>query len=199
MSLPSAHVSQGSVDQPEAKKTSGRAEHPVDIQFKRLQDKVLPESPYILSTKTTYCLEPQYRDFWRNGTLFDRDEEELQFLTFKDRSHDLMPGFYCRGGWDDGKGKIAPPEEPYSRTSSDGTPRHGQAPKKKISLADYNKRDRTKAAVTASKPTSPKPKVDKIGDEKVTQPRVIAIATKPQQTEQHGQKRYHLRALRYSK
>lgn len=142
--------------------------------------------------RTTYRQSPEHANLWRIGTHFDSNEEELQYLTFKDRTNDLTPGLLCRGGWDDGKGGIAPPEEPHSRTSSDGTPLQGQGQKKKISLADYNKRDRNKAALAPTKPESPKLKEQQHDGANLKGLTANVEAQRPLQLEPHGQKRYAL-------
>lgn len=192
MSLPFKEATSTSTKLSEARRTTNKAEHPVDARLRRLKAKVLPESPYILYVRSTYRQSPEHANLWRVGTRFDPNEEELQYLTFKDRTNDLTPGLFCRGGWDDGNGALAPPEEPYSRTSSDGTPLQGQGQKKKISLADYNKRDKNKAPVATTKPTSPKPKEQQMDDANIKGLDANARAHKPLQVEQHGQKRYAL-------
>ncbi len=191
MSLPFSQATSTSAKLPEARRTTKKAEHPVDARLRRLKAKVLPESPYILHVRSTYRQSPEHANLWRIGTRFDPNEEELQYLTFKDRTNDLTPGLFCRGGWDDGKGGLAPPEEPYSRTSSDGTPFQG-GQKKKISLADYNKRDKNKAAAATTKRTSPKPEEQQKHAAKIKGLDANVRAHKPLQVEQHGQKRYAL-------
>ena len=63
-------------------------------------------------------------------------------MTFR-QTHDgtLLQAY---GQWDDGNGAIAPKEDPLSQTSSGRTPLTGQGAKKKISLADYKRLDKTK-------------------------------------------------------
>lgn len=192
MSFPSKEATSTSIKLPEAQITANKAEHLVDARFRRLRAKVLPEAPYILHVRSTYRQSPEHANLWRVGTRFDSNEEELQYLTFKDRTNDLTPGLLCRGGWDDGKGGLAPPEEPYSRTSSDGTPLQGQGQKKKISLADYNRRDKNKVVAATTKSTSPKPKEQRKYDTSSKGLDANARGHKPIQVEQHGHKRYVL-------
>lgn len=192
MSLPSKPATSTSNKLPEAHRATSKAEHPVDARFRRLKAKTLPESPYILHVRTTYRQSPEHANLWRIGTRFDPNEEELQYLTFKDRTNDLTPGLFCRGGWDDGKGGLAPPEEPHSRTSSDGTPLQGQGQKKKISLADYNKRDRNKAVPTTTKPISPKAKEQQKDGANLKGLIANVEAHKSLQVEPQGPKRYAL-------
>ena len=162
---------------------------PVDAKLRHLRDKILPEVPFILGVKRSqiYRHHPQVAHQWRRGTPFARDEEELQYLTFKDRTNDGTE-LYVRGGWDDGKGGIAPPEGTLSRNSSDGTPYSGQGPKKKISLADYKNRDKNKVPIAHPKPSTLKAMADTRNDGNKV--RAIAKETmKSQQAEQQGQKR----------
>ncbi|CAF9924312.1 MAG: hypothetical protein ALECFALPRED_002725 [Alectoria fallacina] len=189
MSLSSGEATSTSTQVPEAQITTGKAEHPVDARFRKLRARILPESPYILHVRSTYRQSPEHANLWRIGTHFDPNEEELQYLTFKDRTNDLTPGLFCRGGWDDGKGGLALPEEPYSRTSSDGTPLQGQGQKKKISLADYNKRDKNRVVAVTTKHTSPKPKEQQQVNTSTKEIDANARVPKPLQVEQRGQKR----------
>lgn len=182
--------------------TASTSENPTDARLRILRDEILPAVPYILSTYTSLTPEhvkvqyPQNEINWRKFTLFSRGEDELQYLTFKDRSsdHDIR-GMYARGGWDDGKGRIAPLHEPYSRTSSDGTPRQGQAAKKKkITLADYKNRDKNKSSqpvAAAAVITAPTPKegVRDVAKE-ANHTTDNESKAKTQQPESHGRKRY---------
>lgn len=189
MSLPSTEANSTSTKSDEAQRTIDKAEHPVDARFRRLKTRVLPESPYILHARSTYRQSPEHASLWQIGTHFDLNEEELQYLTFKDRTNDLTPGLLCRGGWDDGKGGLAPPEEPFSRTSSDGTPLQGQGQKKKISLADYNKRDKNRAVAAPMKATSPKPREQQKYNATSKELNTNASVHNPLHVEQRGQKR----------
>ena len=192
MSLPSKEAFINSTKLSETQKKINKVEQPLDARLRRLKSKILPESPYILHVRSTYRQSPEHANLWRVGTRFDPNEEELQYLTFKDRTNDSTPGLFCRGGWDDGKGGLAPPEEPYSRTSSDGTPLQGQGQKKKISLADYNKRDKNKAPTATINPTSPISKEQRNDGLRNKGPHARIGMHKPFQAEQHGQKRYAL-------
>ena len=176
----------------EAQRATDKTEHPVDARFRRLKTNVLPESPYILHVRSTYRQSPEHANLWQIGTHFDLNEEELQYLTFKDRTNDSTPGLLCRGGWDDGKGGLAPPEEPYSRTSSDGTPLQGQGQKKKITLADYNKRDKNRTMAVPTKTTSPKPREQQKDSATSKELNTNVRVHKPLHVEQRGQKRYAL-------
>ena len=177
--------------------TSLSPEHPVDVRLRRINDKILPTAPYMLSVD--HSIDRNYvkqayshnANNWLKHTHFDRHEEKLQYLTFIDRSGDTsIYGMRVRGGWEDGKGGIAPPDEQVSRTSSDGTPGLGQAPKKKITLADYKNKDRNKALPTAPKPEMTEAKGAARANEKhVGQVAIVKEPSKPEKGEQQGQKR----------
>lgn len=192
MSLPASEATFTPTMLSEAQRMTDKVEHPVDTRLRQLKAKVLPESPYILHVKSTYRQSPEHANLWRIGTHFDFNEEELQYLTFKDRTNDLTPGLFCRGGWDDGKGALAPPEELYSRTSSDGTPPQGQCQKKKISLADYNKRDKNRAVATKGKSASPKQNEQQKDNTTIWEHEAKIRMHKPLKVEQNGHKRYAL-------
>ena len=192
MSLLGSEATTTSIKVPEAQRMTNKAEQRVDALFRRLKAGVLPESPYILHVRSTYRKSPEHASLWRTGTHFDLNEEELQYLTFKDRTNDLTPGLFCRGGWDDGNGGLAPPEEPYSRTSSDGTPLQGQGHKKKISLADYNRRDKKKAVAAPNKSLDPRTKKEEQDNAGRKELDANARLSQPVQVEVHDQKRYAL-------
>lgn len=172
----------------------------MDDRLSRLKHEVLPIAPYILSSAGSFkpafvkAHYPQNEINWNKYSLFSPGEEELQYLTFKDRTEDReICGLYTRGGWDNGKGAIAAPEEPLSRTSSDGTPKQGQAPKKKITLSEYRNKERSKVSPAIQKPTLPGLKEGVKGNNtKITQPATVMDVSKAQQAEHHGQKRYYL-------
>ncbi|KAL6720224.1 hypothetical protein ACLMJK_002145 [Lecanora helva] len=196
MSTPSNKALEKSAQHSDVKLVQNQSGHPVDSRLERLKEKVLPEAPYILSCPGSLRDEfvkihyPQNAINWRKYSLFKPDEEELQYLTFKDRSTDSdIRSMYTRGGWDDGKGRIAAPEEPFSRTSSDGTPRPGQ-PKKRITLAQYHTKDRSKATTPAPKPAPQKSNEEtKSNNENIIQPIQDNKITQPQRVEHSNQKR----------
>ena len=118
-------------------------QHPLDAKLDRLTRDVLPSAPYLLRLRdrsAQYHIRDRY--YWKKDTHFNEDEEELQYLTFR-QTHDGTI-LHAHGQWDDGSGGIAQKEFPSSQTSSGQTPLAGQAAKKKISLADYKKLDKTK-------------------------------------------------------
>ena len=120
-------------------------QHPLDAKFDRLIRDVFPPAPYLLRLRHPSA---QYhgrdRYYWRKDTHFQEDEEELQYLTFRPNHDGTI--LYAHGQWDDGNGSMAPKDFPSSQASSGQTPSTGLAPKKKITLADYAKMDKTKPA-----------------------------------------------------
>lgn len=187
----------------EDKQATSGVEHPVDAKLQKLTADVLPKSPYILTGRVSYNDEhvrnyyPQNTVNWRRYSPFKPGEEELQHVTYHDRSneHDIR-SMYARKGWDDGNGSIVGRGEPYNRTSNDGTPHQGQAPKKKITLAEYKNKDRSKAATSAPPPKVPKLNQDIKVDTKVTTDITTPkTASQSQQVEQRGHKRYYLLAI----
>lgn len=196
MSLPPSEAASTSTKLPRAQTMTDKVDQSVDARFRRLKARVFPESPYILYVRSTYRQNPEHANLWRIGTHFDLNEEELQYVTFKDRTSDLTPGLFCRGGWDDGKGGLA--GEPYSRTSSDGTPLQGQVQKKKISLADYNRRDKNKTVAVITKSTGSKISEQPQDNTTVQQFSANVAASKPFEVEHQGQKRYALLLIGFS-
>lgn len=196
MSLPPSEAASTSTKLPRTPRMTDKIDQSVDARFRRLKDRVLPESPYILHVRSTYRQNPEHANLWRIGTHFDLNEEDLQYVTFKDRTSDLTPGLFCRGGWDDGKGGLAPPEEPYSRTSSDGTPLQGQVQKKKISLADYNRRDKNKTVAITTNSTGSK--LSEQDNTTVQEFSANVAASKPFEVEHQSQKRYALLLIGFS-
>ena len=185
------------------KQISDKTEHPMDLRLAKLRDETLPSTPYIFSGQG--CMNEDYvrSNYPRNSknfqkhSLFSRGEAELQYLTFlKDRpGGDEIGCYFAKGGWDDGKGRMAGLEQHHSRTSSNATPGQGQAPRKKITLEEYKNRDRNKASATTVKPSPPELNGVTKSEEKASSHTLSAKdVIKPQQTEQHGQKRYLIRS-----
>lgn len=98
---------------------------------------------------------------------------------------------HAHGAWDNGKGGMALLEEKTSLTSSDATTPHpNQGPRKKITLADYKNKDRSKATVVEARALAGEPKeITKAVEKRVEQTATVAEPTKPQASEHHGDKR----------
>ena len=134
--------------------------HPLDAKLDRLKRDVLPPAPYLLRLRdrsAQYHVRDRY--YWKKDTHFNEEEEELQYLTFR-QTHDGTI-LHAHGQWDDGNGGIAPKDFPSSQTSSGQTPLIGQAAKKKITLADYQKLDKSKPRTSEVNATAVKGPVKK--------------------------------------
>ena len=150
------------LDQPHTSQaaTSASIQYAVDVRLERMHRNILPTEPYLLRlTPGALHLAPDKVSSWRKGTHFDANEEELQYLTFR-QNHDGSI-LHAYGQWSDGNGGIPPPEDPASRASNSQTPMPGQA-KKKITLAEYRNRDKTKTSTSdvksAAAPVTVEPK-----------------------------------------
>lgn len=182
-------------------------QHSVDLKLEHLQKNVLPSAPYLLRLKARSAqYHPRERYYWRKDTLFDEDEEELQYLTFRQIHDDTL--LHAHGQWDDGNGGLVPKEIPSSQASSGRTPIAAQVAKKKISLADYQKMDKSKAKpsdmnVTALKGPSEVPAKDAKDDSKDLDNRTEAKAKDGAEPEReaaeartkvsdHARKRYEM-------
>ncbi len=108
---------------------------PIDARLQKLSDNVLPSSPYILTIPTNYRVGSHQINDWRRGSPFAAHEEQLSYLSFMARTFDEDNIMHAIGDWDDGNGAIK--EKPSHVRSGTSSPLPGQAPKKKISLADY--------------------------------------------------------------
>ncbi|MCJ1447515.1 MAG: hypothetical protein MMC23_008026 [Stictis urceolatum] len=124
----------------------------LDTKLRRLSDKLIQASPYILTVPSDrpYNLDKRLADDWKRGTPFDYDEERLQYLSFlPEWDQGLITPV---GAWDNEKGGMDNLSQSQSGRSSAGTPTVG-AKKSKISLSDYKKK-------TAGQPVAPSVKRD---------------------------------------
>ena len=162
---------------------------PTDLRLKRLSEKILPESPYILTVPTTYRVSSHQANDWRRGSPFGADEERLQYLSFFSHAWDDTM-LNAVGDWDDGQGGIADKSsQNSSKTNSwTGSPLPGQPPRKKISLQAY----KNKTAAQAGAKLSPPENEENKGPEKVNVPVLPPVKeVKPVKEDQpQSQKRY---------
>ncbi|KAL8994948.1 MAG: hypothetical protein Q9169_005213 [Polycauliona sp. 2 TL-2023] len=129
----------------------------VDERLERIRETIWPSDPYLMDlvAPSSYHLPPYLANNWRRSCPFDKDEEQLQYMTFLPHTGRGDTMLRTIGDWDDGNGslKIDSTKRTSGSTSSGAiSPLPGQAPRKKISLLDYN---RKKAGQTGGK-TSPK-------------------------------------------
>ena len=136
------HKDLTSKDTPQPPDSASTYIHPVDARLAHIFKDILPTAPYLLRLNPGALQAPSSSYSWRRDTHFEASEEELQYLTFR-RDHEGT-FLHAHGQWDDGHGNIAPLGDSMSRTSSGHTPLLGRAPKRKITLADYHNRDKSK-------------------------------------------------------
>ena len=111
----------------------------VDAQLRAISDKIIPSSPYLLTVPEAppYPLSPSKITDWGRGTLFARNEEQLQYVSFlhRDYNHGLIRAV---GGWDNEKGELlaSSPNGQFIKSGT-STPKQGQTAGKKMTLADY--------------------------------------------------------------
>lgn len=163
--------------------------NPTDLRLKRLSDKILPDSPYIITVPTTYRVSSHQVNDWRRGSPFGADEEQLQYLSFNSHTWDDTM-LNAVGDWDDGHGGIADKSsQNSSKTNSGlGSPLPGQPPRKKISLQAY----KNKTAAQAGAKLSPGANGEKKVQEQVKAPAVAPVkdVIPVKEAQPQGQKRY---------
>lgn len=160
-----------------------------DARLKRISDKILPKSPYLLTVPSDrpYNPTPQQLTEWQKGSPFAPDEAPLQYLSFLPRDWDegLLR---VVGNWDNEKGEMMDNATIQANgvRSGTSTPQPGGGPKKKISLSDY----KSKAAGIGIVKSMPK-----VSENAVALPEVngtsapIEKPPRPLEVSQHGQKR----------
>ena len=108
-----------------------------DRRLDQMYKEISPSGPYLPRLPPGSLRYNRPSPFWDKDTPFEPNEEPLQYLSFMQA--ELGSIFQHDGDWDDGNGGIARRQDGASRASSSQTPISSQqAPKKKISLADYN-------------------------------------------------------------
>ncbi|KAL8789646.1 MAG: hypothetical protein Q9213_001082 [Squamulea squamosa] len=128
----------------------------VDKRLERIRENIWPSDPYLmdLAAPSSYCLAPHLANNWRRSCPFDKNEEQLQYMTFLPHTARGDTMLRTTGDWDDGNGNLK--SEPAKRTSGSSSgaisPSPGQPPRKKISLLDY----KNKIAGQVVGKTSPK-------------------------------------------
>ncbi len=147
----------------------------LDARLARLHRDILPRAPYLLTVPTDrpYHISPSQADNWRRGTLFDADEEALQYMSYipRDPSDGLI---VTVGDWDDGNGGIMKKET--TKENGPTTPQRPPVQKKKITLSAYKRK--TQAAEGGK--TVPKPPVvDEVKKEETKVNGVSSAAEKP--------------------
>ena len=188
-----------------------------DQQLKHISEDILPEDPYLLDLyiPSRIIVDQNHVNDWREGYPFwQASEEQLQYISFLSHAkrNSLHNHLRVIEDWSDGKGGLR--EGPSRRTSASstgsiGSPAPGQSRpfRKKITLADYQKRATAQAqgkrspesqevAKKMTEPLDGKPTVTEKGEtSRVVEAKSLKKA--PDQvkksekvTAMHGQKRY---------
>ncbi|KAI5298186.1 hypothetical protein KEM56_004260 [Ascosphaera pollenicola] len=115
----------------------------VDSRFQHLTEDVLPSAPYLTYPKVQRPINDRWLvNNWcvGDGSVFSRDEEHLQYMTFLSYQ-DWDTALVAVGGWSDAIGNVMREEKrPPKVDSSTVSDASASAPKtkKKITLSDYN-------------------------------------------------------------
>ncbi|KEF54600.1 uncharacterized protein A1O9_09042 [Exophiala aquamarina CBS 119918] len=134
----------------------------LDDRLDRLRQSILPKQPYLVSVPSDvpYRHSSRFVNTWYEGTPFDRDEEQLQYISFLSRQREEESLLKVEGSWADDQGSRID-EDTLSPKTIPITGQHTPADRghrKKISLKDY-KTNRRASPESASQPpdtTSPK-------------------------------------------
>ncbi|MCJ1307045.1 hypothetical protein MMC25_000691 [Agyrium rufum] len=124
-----------------ASKTDAADLAELDACLSHISETIIQKSPYILTVPTDapFELHPYQITDWRRGCPFDKNEEQLQYMSFLPRDG-LETCLRVIGGWDDGNGEIVKEGDGFSSKRSVGekTPLQSQNKNaKKITLSDY--------------------------------------------------------------
>ena len=126
--------------------------------LKRLREATLPREPYLVSVPSNvpYNHSQRYVPSWHYGTPFDKDEEQLQYLSFIPPviEETLLS---VEGGWSDEQGNLLLDEDDQgiSPTSKPATSRNSPADdtrRKKISLGQYKNKVKGEMEMTTDTP-----------------------------------------------
>lgn len=110
----------------------------LNAHLKHISEKIIAQSPYLLTVPPCgeeFRLTRSQAIDWTKNTPFHPGEEELQYVSFLDRSRgDTV--IKAVGGWDNGKGELIDVSPNGMRGGKSGTttPKQGG---KKMTLADY--------------------------------------------------------------
>ncbi|KAL8804200.1 MAG: hypothetical protein Q9200_005924 [Gallowayella weberi] len=128
----------------------------VDKRLERIREDILPRDPYLMDLAIPYVLTlpPHLANNWRRSCPFDKNEEQLQYMTFLSHTERGDTMLRTTGDWEDGNGRLKSASAKKASGGSSGgvSPLPGQPPRKKISLLDY----KNKMAGQPSGKTSPK-------------------------------------------
>ncbi|KAK4938371.1 hypothetical protein LTR10_021170 [Elasticomyces elasticus] len=152
-------MSQGMIKRPQdTLKVSKSKEHStktipqVNERLAHLWESILPRQPYLLSVPSDvpYRHSSRFINTWYEGTPFDEDEEQLQYLSFLPHLGEHESLLKVEGGWADEQGNRIQEEELSQRTvpaSGRNTPAD-TGNRKKISLKDYKTKGKSPPVTT---------------------------------------------------
>ena len=137
---------------PQGKQSSSNTVARLDEQLHCLSDTILPPYPYLLSVPSDvpYRHSSRFVNTWYEGTPFDPQEEQLQYLSFLPRQGDHESLLKVEGGWADDRGNPVEEEE-LSPTALPASGRHTPVDvgaRKKISLKDYKTKAKSPSGTT---------------------------------------------------
>lgn len=129
----------------------------VNERLAHLWESILPRQPYLLSVPSDvpYRHSSRFINTWYEGTPFDKNEEQLQYLSFLPHLGDHESLLKVEGGWADEQGNRIEEEELSPRTvpaSGRNTPAD-TGHRKKISLKDYKTKGKS-PPITTPRPQS---------------------------------------------
>ena len=124
----------------------------LDEQLHHLKNTTLPPSPYLLSVPSDvpYRHSSRFVNTWYEGTPFDHQEEQLQYLSFLPHQGEHESLLKVEGGWADEGGNPIDEEE-LSPKALPASGRHTPADigaRKKISLKDYKTKAKSPSDTT---------------------------------------------------
>ncbi|KAI1615307.1 hypothetical protein EDD36DRAFT_380339 [Exophiala viscosa] len=181
-------MSQGIIKRPqETHKVSKSKEHSttsipqVNERLAHLWESILPRQPYLLSVPSDvpYRHSSRFINTWYEGTPFDKNEEQLQYLSFLPHLGEHESLLKVEGGWADEQGNRILEEEPSPRTvpaSGRNTPAD-TGNRKKISLKDYKTKGKSPPVTT--------PRLQQLQISKESQP-LVTITEKESSTNPNG-------------
>lgn len=125
----------------------------LDEQLQYLSDTILPPYPYLLSVPSDvpYRHSSRFVNTWYEGTPFDRQEEQLQYLSFLPHLGEHESLLKVEGGWADDNGNPIEEEE-LSPKALPASGRHTPAEpgqRKKISLKEYKTKGKSPSESTS--------------------------------------------------
>src|ERR1700761_843508 len=114
---------------PISKQSSSNIVVRLDEQLRHLTDTILPLYPYLLSVPSDvpYRHSSRFVNTWYEGTPFDKEEEQLQYLSFLPHQGEHESLLRVEGGWSDDHGNPVEEDEELSPKALPTSGRHTPA------------------------------------------------------------------------